>query len=383
MGICKYDNFNNQSGYFCNIIGCPQNNIEKNLETNSLFNGKLRFLYKKDTNEELTKENLEKNLSSGSYLGISDYNNLMNQKILNYIESHKLNYQDFIPTPLDTYKSKPIKYNNGNIYHGNWNIEGEMEGYGIYLIKVQNLVIEGIWKKGNIIYGRIFFPNGDLYEGFLQNYYPHGKGTMFFANKDIYKGDFINGEMSGIGIFTYADKSYFSGKIKNGLFNGEGIMKWINGNEYHGNFLDSFISGNGEIFNNIIGEKYIGTFDKNEFNGNGTYSYKNGDIYQGNFEYGIKKGKGIFKRHDKVEFDVIWDDDLPNGNGVVTYNNNKLNGFWRNGNIIRKDIKKENENIFNGIDLNIKPIKRSLYPGTLPHLNTYDSQCVMKTEWSL
>lgn len=383
MGICKYNDINNQSGYFCNLIGCPQNNMEKNLEENSLFNGNHRSLYKKDINEELTKENIEKNISTSSYLSILDYKNLINPKILNYIETHKLNYQDYFTPPLNAYKSNPIKCKNGNIYHGSWNIDGEMEGYGIYIIKIQNLVLEGVWKKGNIIYGRIFFPNDDIYEGFLQNYFPHGKGIMFFANKDVYKGDFDNGEMSGTGIFTYADKSYFSGKIKNGLFSGEGIMKWNNGNEYHGNFLESVISGNGEIFNNKIGEKYTGTFKKNEFNGEGTYSYKNGDVYQGNFEYGIKKGKGIFKRHDNIEFDVIWDDDLPNGNGVVTYNKKKLNGFWRNGNIIRKDINKENEEIFIGIDLNIKPIKRSLCVSTLPHLNTYDSEGVMKSEWSL
>jgi len=42
----------------------------------------------------------------------------------------------------------------------------------------------------------------------------------------------------------------------------------------------------------------VGNFDKNEFNGNGTYTYQNGDEYQGNFEYGMRKGKGIYRKNN-------------------------------------------------------------------------------------
>ena len=92
----------------------------------------------------------------------------------------------------------------------------------------------------------------------MENSYPHGKGIIFFSNKEIYKGDFVDGEMTGKGTFIYSDKSYYSGKIKNGIFSGEGSMKWNNGTEYHGNFTDSILSGKGKMFNNVMGEKYIG-----------------------------------------------------------------------------------------------------------------------------
>ena len=386
MGNCENNNFiNNSEGesIICNICGSTEDNNKANKQEN--FLSQINKNHKKN-NETLKESYLEKNALLGSYLTVSDYKNTLNKNIINYIENHKLNYQEYYPSPSNTYKSYPIKFKNGDIYHGNWNIDGQMEGYGIYSIKEKNLITEGIWKKGNIIYGRIFFPNNNIYEGYIKNSLPDGKGTINFANNEIYKGDFVKGEMTGKGTYIYADKSYFTGEIKNGIFNGEGSMKWINGTEFHGNFLDSTLSGKGKIFNDKIGEKYIGNFDRNDFDGYGVYSYNNGDIFEGNFEHGIKKGKGIFKRNDKVEFDVIWEDDLPNGKGVVVYNKFKLNGLWRNGNIVNKEIIKGNKDIFNEIDLNIKPSKICLYPSSLPHLNIIDndvSQFVIGTEWNL
>ena len=49
-------------------------------------------------------------------------------------------------------------------------------------------------------------------------------------------------------------------------------MKWNDGTEYHGNFKNSYLNGKGKMFNNILKEKYVGNFDKNEFNGNGVYT---------------------------------------------------------------------------------------------------------------
>lgn len=389
MGNCENINLINQSEgetIFCNIFGSSEDNNNSNKKDNFLSRINNNFSPKKNNNDNLIKSNLEKKSPKGSYLTLSDYENSVNKKIINYIQNHKLNYQEYYPSPLNTYKSYPIKFKNGDIYHGNWNIDGQMEGYGIYSIKDKNLITEGIWKKGNIIYGRIFFPNNNIYEGYIKNSLPDGKGIIYFANKEIYRGDFINGEMTGKGTYIYADKSYYTGAINNGIFNGEGSMKWINGTEFHGNFLDSTLSGKGKIFNDIIGEKYIGNFDKNDFNGYGIYSYNNGDVFEGNFEHGIKKGKGIFKRNDKVKFEVIWEDDLPNGNGVATYNKFTLNGLWRNGNIISKEIIKGNMDIFKEIDLNIKPSKICLNPSSLPHLNIIDndvSQFVIGTELSL
>ena len=323
--------------------------------------------------EKEIKNNFNKKIPElGKIIHIRDYEGLISEKIRLKISKNKLNYKKYLQKELITYNSFPIQFKNENVYYGNWNQNNEMEGYGIYYINEQKVVTEGIWIKGNIIFGRIFFPNGKIYEGEIKNSVPHGKGKMCFDYRESYEGDFAMGEMTGNGTFIFADKTVYNGGMRNGLFNGKGKMKWNNGIEYDGNFLDSTFSGKGKIFN-VQGEEYEGNFDKNEFNGEGIYSFNNGDEYKGNFEYGIKKGRGVYKRNDKIIFEGNWDDDLPNGNGVIYHNNNKIRGFWRNGNLIgNPEIEKDNLKNLNNMNLNIRPSKANLIPNSLPHIQIND-----------
>ena len=322
----------------------------------------------------LIKNNLEKKIPEiGTFISTDEYKTFINDDIHKYIETKKLNFNSNLSPNVSTFPSNPIKFKNNNIYCGNWNQNSEMEGYGIYYISARNVVTEGVWNNGNIVFGRIFFPNGDIYEGEMKNSLPHGRGKLMYKNGESYKGDFKKGEISGRGTFLFEDKTEYSGEIVNGNFNGKGKMKWENGTEYVGNFVDSTLCGNGTI-TNIQREKYIGDFDKNEFNGQGKYYFSNGDEYEGNFEYGIKRGKGIYKRNDKVNFEGIWNDDLPNGNGVLSYLGNKLRGFWRNGAFVGNlEIEKGNLESFNNIDKDIKPFKISIFPSSLSHLAITDS----------
>ena len=324
--------------------------------------------------EDLIKNKLNEKIPQlGKIIHLREYEQLINENIILYISKNKLNYKNYLPNNSITYLSFPIKFENNNVYYGNWNENSEMEGYGVYYINDQKVVTEGIWIKGNIIFGRIFFPNGDIYEGEMKNSVPDGKGKISFSNGENYIGDFVLGEMTGNGTFIFADKTIYKGGIKNGVFNNEGILKWNNGTEYHGYFVDSLLCGKGKIFN-IQGEEYDGDFDKNEFNGHGIYLFNNGDQYEGNFEYGIKKGKGRYKRNDKITFEGFWNDDLPNGKGTISYKGNKIKGYWRNGTLIGSpEIEEGNIEIFNNIDLDIKPDKVNIYPNSLPHLATGDA----------
>ncbi len=203
-----------------------------------------------------------------------------------------------------------------------------------------------------------FFFQMVIFEGNIKNSFPKGEGTIL-----------------GKGTFLFSDNSYYCGEIENGIFKGKGTMKWNDGTEYHGFFVNSSLSGKGEMFNNLTGEKYIGNFKNNEFNGSGIYYYKNGDVYEGNFDYGEKKGKGKYKRNDNVEFELIWENNYPNGKGSATYDNNKIKGLWRNGNFLgNMEILKGNINNFKGKDLNVKCLSRTLYPNLLPHLSNNDSE---------
>ena len=366
MGTCKFeihyfnDNQDNrmtrtqrtsQGNDFLNLTNSRTNEKEKEIKNN--FNSKIPEL--------------------GKIIHIKDYEQLINDEILKYISENKLNYKPYLPKDLITYSSFPIKFKNNNVYYGNWNEYNEMEGYGVYYINEHQVVTEGVWIKGNIIFGRIFFVNGDIYEGEMKNSVPHGKGKFQFHSGEIYNGDFDMGEMTGTGVLIFSDKTIYKGEIKNGIFNGKGQMKWNYGIEYNGYFMDSCLSGKGKIFN-IQGEEYDGNFEQNEFHLEGKYSFNNGDSYEGSFEYGIKKGKGIYKRNDKIIFEGIWNNDLPNGNGFIYYEGNKYKGFWRNGNLIG-NIECINGNIdkISNIDLNIKPFKPNIKPNSLPHLSTTEN----------
>jgi hypothetical protein len=321
------------------------------------------------------KNDLEKKLPEiGQFIPLNEFKALIHENIDNYIKTKKLNIQKYIPQNISTFQSNPIQFkNNDNIYYGNWNENSEMEGYGIYYISDKKVVTEGVWIKGNIVFGRIFFINGDIYEGEMKNSVPDGKGKILFANGELYKGDFKQGEMTGNGMFIFSDKTEYNGSIENGIFNGKGKMRWENGTEYDGMFADSSLNGNG-VISNIQGEKYKGVFERNEFNGEGIYHYNNGDEYEGNFEYGIKRGKGIYRRNDSVVFEGIWNDDLPNGSGIISYEGNKLKGFWRNGILVgNSEIEEGIIEVFNNIDKDIKPKKFSIFPNSLSHLSVNDS----------
>jgi hypothetical protein len=352
-----------------------------NLPENKSLSGSRQYRSTEITSKSKEREvidNIKNKLNDkitefGKIIHLKEYENNINENIRMYIAKNKLNYRNYMRRDSNTYFSFPIKFENNNIYYGNWNDNIEMDGYGIYFVNDQKVVTEGIWNRGNIIFGRIFFPNGDIYEGEMKNSVPDGVGKISFSNGESYEGNFILGEMSGEGTFIFADKTIYKGGIKNGIFNGKGIIIWNNGIKYEGHFLDSLLCGNGKI-SNSQGEEYVGNFDKNEFNGKGVYSFNNGDQYEGNFEYGLKKGKGIYRRNDKIVFEGHWRDDLPNGEGFILYKGNKLKGFWRNGTFVGSpEIEEGNLENFNNIEYNIVPERANISPNSLPHLTTYDS----------
>ena len=168
-------------GCTCKIF-LNQSNDETDMEKikNALKNKPLEIVsqYSKITdNEKVTKlnssnkmkDNLDKKLLEiGSFISLDEYNSFISQDINNYIQQNKLNFERYISPNITTLAANPVKFKNNNIYCGNWNTNGQMEGYGIYYLNNSNIITEGIWNNGNIVFGRIFFKNGDIYEGKLK-----------------------------------------------------------------------------------------------------------------------------------------------------------------------------------------------------------------------
>ena len=360
----------------------PENQVYNNYsqdEINSYAtNNNIENKYKDPKINKIEKNIKNKLLKMGNFIQLREFKKLLGNDILIVMQEKILDYNQYITIPSSsTIDLNPFQFKETNdIYYGSWNEEAQIEGKGIFYSYKNKIIIEGFWSKGDNICGRIFFRNKDIYEGAINNSLPNGKGELCMGNGDLYSGEFKDGEMV-YGVIIYKDDgTRYEGGIENGFFKGNGKMSWVNNIEYEGNFENSMFSGKGKIIkiNDIDKqEKYEGGFNENEFHGKGIYYFDNGDTYEGDFEFGIKNGNGVYNRNgdDKIKFEGKWNNDLPNGNGVLTYNKNKLKGFWRNGEYMNST--EEENDIFNNIDKNIIPQKYSIFPSSLSHINIASS----------
>lgn len=136
--------------------------------------------------------------------------------------------------------------------------------------------------------GKIEYPNGDVYEGELQNDLPHGKGKQIysvpkFKRKSEYTGDFNNGVMEGYGksiIITGPSKgSFYEGEWKNDKPNGKGKNFFItpDGKQHmygDGFYVDGFLDGQCtfkiiDLEDEIRNEDYVGEMKNAQMHGQG------------------------------------------------------------------------------------------------------------------
>ena len=325
---------------------------------------------------------------NGKYISKDDFDSIIPEKIQNYMKENPLKREKEI-VKKSTYDVEPFEFKNGNIYQGKWNKNMEFDGPGTYYLQQDKVFIEGDWEKGNFSYGRIFYPNGDIYEGQIKDSKPNGKGELKTLNNERYEGDFVNGEKTGKGKIIFEDGTIYEGNIENGKFKGNGKMIWTNGYEYNGEFDGATLKGKG-ILKMPNGDIYEGDFDNNNlFHGKGKYTYnKNGNEYEGDFQYGIKKGKGIYTCINEYIYDGYWDNDLPCGFGKLTNweKNGILKCIWRFGRIAEEPVYEiGNEENFSQVDLNIKLDEMDVNKKELPHLEYVENdstQYVIKTSLS-
>ena len=300
------------------------------------------------------------------FLESSGYEKIYEEEFLSNIPDDYINYsneQPFIlPQELkekeNLIEMEPIKFKNGNIYKGKWNSENQMEGQGKYLIKADNVYTEGYWENGELKYGRIFLPEKNIYEGFINDSKYNGNGKLIFPDA-TYEGIFSKSEFK------------------------KGKMTWNNGYEYDGEFNGFCLHGKGKL-TGPDNEIYEGDFNNNLFHGKGKYIYKNNEYeYDGEFQYGIKKGKGKYTAMYDYTYDGNWDNDLPFGNGKYSNWDNSciLKCTFRAGKIAEEPIfeagSKENINVD---EFEIKPKEMKLNTKNLTHINFIEDE---KTQFVL
>ena len=174
--FCKQEEEKNQFDY------PPDSKISnKNALENSL--------HKSGNNNDFIKEFEEKIKYIGNFITEEEFEAVIPEEANKYFKN-----ENFLAKLKNAgpYKIKPVEFENGNIYYGQWNQEFEMEGYGKYYLREEKVLAEGIWKKGELKNARIFFPNGDFYEGEMGNSVYNGKGKLINQNKDEYIGQFVD-----------------------------------------------------------------------------------------------------------------------------------------------------------------------------------------------
>ena len=178
--------------------------------------------------------------------------------------------------------------------------------------------------KNQMIYKRVTYKNGNIYEGEFRNDKRQEQENVNFNNINKNKNDCGNDIREGKGILYRNDGGRYEGEYKNDKAEGKGILYFSNGDRYEGEFKNDYKGGRG-IFYFKNGDRYEGEFKNDKAEGKGIYYYYKEDArYEGDWNDNKKEGKGILY--------------LSNGDRIIgDYLNDKCIGkhvlFLKNGEI--------------------------------------------------
>jgi hypothetical protein len=125
--------------------------------------------------------------------------------------------------------------------------ESKPTNYGIIKLP-SGAIYEGPISNGTTgNFGKLFFSNGDIYEGGLFNSLM-SKGKLFTSNGFIYNGNFSNNKLDGKGSMQDNEKNTFEGTFTNGIINENNVtIKYTNGNKYEGSIKNYKKHGYGTL----------------------------------------------------------------------------------------------------------------------------------------
>ncbi len=255
-----------------------------------------------------------------------------------------------------------------SIYKGDW-VKNSLNlysfsGKGIYYSLTENYLLDGIWNGNKLIFGRIHFITGQVYEGPIINNKANGIGRFIDSKGINYFGNFIDNKMTGEGLIKFPNSTLSI----NGIFdsnenitghNIEVIFISIDKEykfEYKGGVKENILNGFGTLSSDNFG-KYTGNFYNNLYNGNGQIHYSNNIIFEGNFRDG-NMISGIFNFPDKsflnakfnngkIEGHITFIDKDGNENLCEFKNGNYIEGSISDKSEENEKVLKENINIIN------------------------------------
>jgi hypothetical protein len=156
-----------------------------------------------------------------------------------------------------------ITWSDGSYYSGNW-VSGNRTGKGTYVWS-DGLRFEGIWQDGKRINGKLFYPNGNLYEGEFKNDVISGYGTFTWKDGSVYEGEWANWVKEGKGSIKWSAGGGYEGQWSADMINGEGKQWWPDGSYYIGHFRNNLLHGTGTVYEPDGTLRMKGTWTDGEF----------------------------------------------------------------------------------------------------------------------
>lgn len=92
------------------------------------------------------------------------------------------------------------RYDDGSVYIGSWNSEGNRQGEG-----------------------HLLFPDGTRYDGYFEDGLFNGLGVLIFTDGARYEGEFFQGWFHGYGVFWRVDGTRHEGEFRGGNICGLGL----------------------------------------------------------------------------------------------------------------------------------------------------------------
>jgi len=189
-----------------------------------------------------------------------------------------------------------VFFENGDTYEGEFK-DGNRDGKG-YFISMSGWYYDGVWKDNKKHgYGKLVVKDGSFYEGEWRDDDRNGLGKYSRANEYIYQGQWRDGKRDGQGENTYTDGCCYEGEWKNDKMHGQG--KYV--------FPD-------------VGCSYEGQYKNGKKDGLGTYTKENEIIYKGEYKEGKKDGQGLFKNPNGTVYEGRYKEGKKHGQGIIYKN---------------------------------------------------------------
>lgn len=211
-----------------------------------------------------------------------------NEMCKSLLEDHKYEY---VGEPSDPEK---VTFDNGDVYYGDINIDGQPHGIGHmdYKLNGYDGEYDGEWRNGK--------------RSGMGHYHKSSIGGRKYI--DDYKGEWLDDKEHGFGI-SYSSKE-------------EGLHLSTVGTTYKGGFREGKRHGHGILIEDDFdgsfsnGKNYYeGEFENDILKGHAVCEYANGDTFEGEFNGG-KNGHGIYTFANGKKFEGEWENDRLDINSI-------------------------------------------------------------------